>query len=279
MTLATNWVDNIGMFVNAAYLNQLGNEVNGNTAARTLSGTFSSRPAAAAANTGAYYFCTDNGIVYKSNGSAWSKVRIGGESCDAMGDVPASGWTAVGMPAGSSWASDKDAMLFTLPVQASWAYQYRAYPTPPFTLTAYIDVVSGTILGGTQAAYAGIVISDGTKLITLGPAWNNTSGAPWGDGRGMYAAGAKWSSTGALSAAMQSNYAAVSQLGAMPHWYRIVDDGTSRSVQWSLDGIDWYTYQSEPRNTFLTATRIGIGAYNSGNETVIARVRSWNGVS
>ncbi|WP_141681923.1 hypothetical protein [Mycobacterium malmoense] len=33
MTLATNWVDNIGMFVNAAYLNQVGTEVNGNAAA------------------------------------------------------------------------------------------------------------------------------------------------------------------------------------------------------------------------------------------------------
>lgn len=32
MTLATNWVDNIGMFVNAAYLNQVGNEVNANIA-------------------------------------------------------------------------------------------------------------------------------------------------------------------------------------------------------------------------------------------------------
>lgn len=34
MSLATNWVDNIGMFVNAAYLNQLGNEHNAITHGR-----------------------------------------------------------------------------------------------------------------------------------------------------------------------------------------------------------------------------------------------------
>lgn len=279
MTLATNWVDNIGMFVNAAYLNQNGSETNANTAARPDGGTFAARPAAAASNAGAFYFCTDNGVLYKSTGSAWVKHRIGGDACDAMGDVPTTGWTPVGMPAGGSWSADKDAMVLTMPVQASWAYQYRAYPTPPFTLTAYLDVMSGTILGGSQAVCTGIVVSDGTKLITLGPAWNNTTGAPWGDGRGIYGGAAKWSSVGASPAAMQSNFAALSQLGKLPHWYRIVDDGTNRSVQWSINGIDWYTYQSEPRNTFLTATRIGIGAWNAGNETALLRVRSWNGVA
>ncbi|OBE98989.1 hypothetical protein [Mycobacterium sp. 852002-10029_SCH5224772] len=253
--------------------------INANTHARPSSDTYANRPAAVSTNQGAIYFCTDNGVTYRSNGTNWVKVRIS-DSCDTMVDVPTTGWTAAGMPVGGSWASDKDAMLLTMPVQASWAYQHRAYPTPPFTLTTYLGVVPGTFLGGTQSVYTGIVISDGTKLITLGPAWSNpAAGSPWPDTRGIYAAAAKWSSASALSGAMQTNYAPVSQLGKLPNWYRIADDGTNRSVQWSLDGIDWYTYQSEARNTFLTATRIGIGAYNNGNEAVSMRVRSWNGVA
>lgn len=272
--LPEDWVDNIGMVEDAEFLNKVGAAVNANTRARPLYGTYSSRPAANTATAGAPYFCTDNGVLYRSDGTNWVKVRIGGDSCDAMGDVPTTGWTPVGMPAGGSWSADKDDMVLTMPVQASWAYQYRAYPTPPFTLTARLDVAPGVAMGGSQTAYAGLVISDGTKLITLGPGWNNASGAPWTYGRGIYATAAKWSTVTALSGALQTNYAAAFHLGILPRWYRIIDDGTNRAVQWH-DGNDWYTYQSEARNTFLTATRIGIGAYNNGNETAQLRVRSW----
>lgn len=274
MTLATNWVDNIGMFVNAAYLNQLGTEHNASIYARTQYGTRSAMPAAAASNSGATYFCTDCDAVYKSDGSAWAKIRVGGTSGPAMAEPPTSGWTAVNMLAGSSFSNDKDGMLFTVASTGSggnYEYQYRAYPTPPFTLTTYLD--AATDPSGPTWAQCGILISDGTKLITLGPTTGlSSTGTP---AVGQYINGIKFTNLTTFSTVMCSFSM---PLFGFPKWYRVTDNGTNLIWECSVNGIDWMTLFSEGRTAFLTPSRIGIGATNYSGKTMLGRLRSWHGV-
>lgn len=277
MTLATNWVDNIGMFVNAAYLNQLGSEVNANTYAKPLSGTRSAMPAAAASNNGAVYYCTDSDAIYQSNGSAWTKIRVGGGAISAaLADPPATGWTGVNMPAGGSFAADGDSMLLTFPSSGAndnVGYQYRTYPASPFTLITCIEPLVLGAIGASTLAWAGIGISDGTKLALFGPA--NLSVSGYTDG---------WNALGYTYGSVTTpgtSYGNLSlpRCGGMPKWWKFVDDGTNRKVSFSVNGIDWVPLASETRTTFLTPTRIGIFGNNYSGKTILARVRSWSGVA
>lgn len=274
--IPTNFVDNIGMFVNAAYLNNLGLEVNANTNARPRYGILSARPAANTVTAGTPYYCSENDVLYRSDGTNWIKVRIGGDSCDTMGDVPTSGWTAVNMQAGASFAADKDAMLFTIPSSGStnFQYQYRAYPATPFTLTTYIDVAQAG-LSTTGWSAGGIIISDGTKLIALGPQYGASNVGNAAAGWNAWAS--KYSNASTFSAVLGDWH--VDHFGSMPKWYRVFDDGTTLSLLCSVNGIDWSTLGSEPRTTFLTPSRIGLGGANSTGKTLLMRVRSWNGIS
>lgn len=282
MALPTNWENNIGMQVDAAFLNELCTEVN----SKPDGGTLALRPTASSDNTGQFYFCTDNNVLYRSNGTAWQKYRIGGDSCDAMGDVPTTGWTAVNMQTGASFAADKDAMLFTVPNTGSgdnWQYQYRAYPTPPFTLTAHLDLSwSGTGLLRTDAAakaFAGIVVSDGTKLLTHGLMWYNTSpSAPFTEA-GLHAGTAKWTNGSTFSGGYNSYFASQARMGSVPRWFRLSDDGTNLAWQYSANGSDWATTVTEARGAYLTPSRIGVGGSNYLGIPLRMRVRSWSGVA
>lgn len=40
-------------------------------------------------------------------------------------------------------------------------------------------------------------------------------------------------------------------------WLRLGDDGTNRTYDVSSNGVNWFTYLSEPRATFLTAADVG----------------------
>lgn len=275
MTLATNWVDNIGMFVNAAYLNQLGGEVN----ARTLSDTLANRPAASASNSGALYVCSDSDAIYKSDGTKWTKLRIGGQTQAAIADPPTTGWTAVNMLTGWTWAADKDSMLLTAPSVGSavnWGYQYRAYPTPPFTLTICLEQTVSATPGSTSEANAGLVISDGTKIIAFGPFVISSASAPFGDTT-AFATAIKYSSSTVYNSAYFATPAKI--LGGIPKWFRFTDNGTNIILEYSLNGADWITVVNESRTAFLTPTRIGIGANNYSGAKLISRLRSWSGVA
>lgn len=277
--LTTPWVDNIGMVEDAEWLNLM-------QGSRTRYDTYASLPAADDTNTEALYYCSDTDTVYRSDGTAWTPVRIGGTACNAMGVVPTTGWTAVNMLSGCSWAADKDAMLLTVAPNGSadnFMYQYRAYPTPPFTLTTYIDMaLNGAVLLGASAnAYAGLCISDGTKLIIAGPScYNGSLTGPY-SATGWNIGAAKFTNLTTYSALYQSKLWPPTFLpNGVPHWYRFTDSGTSITWQCSWNGIEWTTMGTEPRTTFLTPTRIGIAAENyATNNSAEIRIRSWKGVA
>lgn len=275
MTLPANWT--AGQQFTASAENSVETAVNANTNARPANGTYASRPAAG--NSGKLYFATDNNTMYQDNGSAWVKVRIGSDSCSAMGDVPTTGWTAVNMQSGASFTADKDAMLFTVPGSNSgaalWQYQYRTYPTPPFTLTAYIDVAWATINESPWGS-AGIVTSDGTKIIGAGPQGNSNGTGSSQIGWNVWVG--KFNNTTTYSTSYGSW--PYNRFGAtMPKWFRYTDDNTNVTWAASVNGIDWETMGTESRTSFLTPTRIGVGGTNGTASNILMRIRSWNGVA
>lgn len=273
--IRTDWEDNAGQVEDAEYLNGIGIAINANTHARPLYGAFTDRPAATDVTAGTPYFCSDNNVLYRSDGTNWIKVRIGADSCGAMGNVPTTGWTAVNMQAGASWAADKDDMLFTIPstgTSAKLQYQYRAYPTPPFSLTTLMDFTMAGDGGASTAAAAeaGIVISDGTKSIFFGAQLQFNPQA-----------------SNALTywVAKVANYStntsrtAVNAAVDRPKWLRFTDDGTNLTYRFSNNGVDWTTVSAGARTAFLTPARIGVGGSNYYGFSMLMRVRSWDGVA
>lgn len=255
------------------------NAINALQNAQPTSGLFSARPAPG--NLNALYYSQDNNVVYQDNGTSWVKIRIGGDACSAMGDVPTTGWTAVNMQAGASWASDLDAMLFTIPSTGSTdniQYQYRAYPTPPFTLTVYLDVDIQIANGLGSFGGLGIAISNGTAYTSFGPHMvPSGQTAAWG-GVGWNIAAVKWTNATTYSASYL-NAIPMSQLTYFPHWWRFADDNTNRKLSVSQNGIEWHSIFSVARTDFLTPTRIGLYANSYTGAPILARYRSWNGVA
>lgn len=275
--LRTDWADGAGQVEDAAFLNQVGVLVNANTHSRTQFGTLAGRPAANAVTAGCLYFCSDNNTLYRSDGSVWIKVRIGADSCPAMGDVPTTGWTAVNMQTGASWVADKDAMLFTIPstTGSPIQYQYRAYPTPPFTLTVHMQSSLTAIvpLTNNTGLEAGIILSDGTKLIIFGQGVGyNTATLPMPF---PTVSVIKMTNVTTVSGTVK-NWAS-SSFEQTPRWFRVTDDGTTVSYIVSYNGIDWTTIFAEPRTAFLSPSRIGIGGGNNFGASWL-RVSSWNGI-
>lgn len=241
--LPTDWVDNIGMVEDAAFLNKLGGNVN------AIAGVV-------------------NGLADAVN---FSKIEA----------PPQSGWTPVNMLSGWTFAADGDDMLFSAPGAGgtyNLGYQYRAYPTPPFTLTACIVTMLDKTAGipdSNKYAGGGLVISDGTKYHQLAAGVANASSAgAWSVGTARYVT--PWrAATNSTSPTLATNLAS-QFLGGIPTWFQVADDGTNLKVGFSFDGRDFAYPISEARATYLTPSRIGIGAHNhDGSGTFKARLRSW----
>lgn len=270
MVFATNWQNNIGMEVDSDYLNAVGAALN----AGTQSGTFASRPAASANNNGMHYLCTDSDAIYRSDGTTWTKIRAGGFA-GSLADPPSSGWTAVNLQSGASFAQDADSMLFTVPSVGSsgnYQYEYIAYPGTPFTLTALIDVSTDPAAG--TWAHAGITVSDGTKLITFGPGGGIDS-AGTASSLLKFVSAVKFATVSTFGSTL--GYTDLARFTGFPKWFRLVDNGTNLSWFCSIDGVGWFQIgASESRTAYLgTPTRLGVGATNFSGKTLRARVRSW----
>lgn len=260
--LATNWTDNIGMQVNAAYLNALDTAVNTNTHAKPIADLYANLPAAAASNTGALYFCTDTDRTYYSNGTAWTLMRMGGFSTTVMADPPSTGLTNTSLGSATFTAFRGDRVL-TVPsasgdnVRAE--YQSLASPTN-FTATGYIDANAFT---RANLFAAGIMLrgSAGASVL-VGPAYNTGVS-------GLMVAATKFNSD-TSGAGYYGSAAAVT----LPNWFRIRNDGTNYYCEYSFDGnFNWTSVFTGALS--FTPTQIGWGASYSAGGTAVLRLRSF----
>lgn len=268
--IATNWTDSIGMTVNASYLNGLGTAVNANTHAQTLVDTYANLPAAAAGNTGAVFFCTDNDAIYKSDGSAWTKIRVAGIANANLTDPPSSSWSTTTLGS-TTFAASLDGRLCTCPSAAgdNHRVEYRALsPTSNYTCQAVFTfgaIAASNVLDG------GLYLreSSSSKLISFGYSYAS--------GWNLYVT--KWTNATTFSAhytnIAMGAAATGNQVTGYPPMLRIRDDNTNRYYEYSFNGIDWNAVTSNGRTDFLTADRIGWGMLNSSGTTASLRLRSF----
>lgn len=250
--LPTNWVDNVGMVENAAFLNLVGTNVNANTAARPVSGVYSSLPTAGIS--GRLYYATDAGIVLRDNGSSWNVV--GGDGCPVFTLPPTTGWTTVG--ASGSFSADKGGRVLSRPSTSgdSLTVEYRTLsPTSNYTLTAYIEASLNPKDNG-QRSGIGLRESSSGKVITWGP------GVITGTGFRV----CEWSS---LTGTSDVSSVSLSDSGVFHpiRWWRIRDNGTSRFFEFSYNGLDWIIAYTTTRTNFITADQVCWGAsWNGGSK-------------
>lgn len=262
MPQPTNFVNNVGMVYDADAINGAHASIN----AGVYSGPYASMPAAAAGYTGAHYFCTDTDSVYKCNGSAWTKVRMGSVPAGPpIADVSAS-LTALNIGSGSV-ASDRGDRLLTIPSVAgdNVRGEYGSLtPGSGYTLTACVDV-TGVV--ASPIFMSGILLRDsGGKLIIYGTAL--ASGATQFQ---SYVFGFN-SATSANAVISQTLIRPFKE--QLPQWLRIREDSTIRYYEYTYDGLTWDLSFSHAKTSFLTANGCGYGAYNTSGVTAKVRARS-----
>lgn len=270
--IATNWVDDIGMEVDATYLNGLGTAVNANTAAQTGYGTYASLPTASNC-TGQVYFCSDIDTVYRSNGSTWEPIRVGGAAAPDMGNPVSAGLTTTTLDS-ATFAADKGSRLLSVPSNSGEKFRgeyWALSPTSNYTATFYLDIYVKLFSYSRHGVFLWESSSGKFIMLTL-----NCQSS-------FFMSAERWNSTTSPSASFTGQYnlngASGSQGGtdgSWPHWFRIRDNGTNRIMDFSFNGLDWMQLLSESRTTFITPDYIGWGgSVNNGSNTSTARLRSY----
>lgn len=260
--IRTDFADNIGMTVNAAYLNGLGAAVNENAHTRPSSGTFAACPAAG--TVGRVYFATDAGIILRDNGTTWDV--IGGDG-NATASVPSTGWTTTTLGS-ATVVADKGSRLMTLPqANAAPVIEYRTLtPTSGYTATCRIQAVVHSSSG---QVYMGMFVRDSASGNAL--FWGRSTLPAYTYVHLDYS-----TPTGIQT----TNYAysnANGLIGMAPEWFRIRDNGTNRYFEYSYNGLDWATYASHARTTGVTPNQIGWGGANNNNpQPLTGRLRAWS---
>ncbi|RFZ11176.1 hypothetical protein DSM43518_02016 [Mycobacterium marinum] len=234
---------------------------------------FASLPAAG--NAGRTYWCEDVGLTLLDDGTDWR--RVWGGPLGYFTAPPSSGWSAVN--AGSTtWAANKDAMLFTAPSDGTGSYHLQVRTlTPSSNYTARFNVeLTAMDAASTDAWVMGIVLRESSsgKFLTLELI---VSSSAFGSGAVLRAA--KWNGTSSFSAAYKSRYVQFLS-GGIPNWLQFRDNGTTRYFEYSHNGVDWVTLHPVGRTDFCTPDQIGVGVFNAATGfTNYLRLRSLDGVS
>ncbi|AXN50929.1 hypothetical protein MMRN_38330 [Mycobacterium marinum] len=234
---------------------------------------FASLPAAG--NAGRTYWCEDVGLTLLDDGTDWR--RVWGGPLGYFTAPPSSGWSAVN--AGSTtWAANKDAMLFTAPSDGTGSYHLQVRTlTPSSNYTARFNVeLTAMDAASTDAWAMGIVLRESSsgKFVTLELV---VSSSAFGSGALLRAA--KWTNTSTFSAAYKSRYVQFLS-GGIPNWVQFRDNGTTRFIEYSHNGVDYQTLYSGGRTDFCTPDQIGVGVFNANTGyTNYLRLRSLDGVS
>jgi hypothetical protein len=219
----------------------------------TSNGAFSTRPAAG--TSGNLFLPSDGYSIERDTGAIWVPWGpIYSFTPPVNGDFS---WANQGT---ASVTAAKDAIVLTGPAQASGSFNYRVRfktaPATPWTLTVYIQTDIANPLAFLKAGILFRQSSDGKLDIFefegTGSAVvirNNRMASPTSN-----AGGGQIAATGALA--------------SHPRWFRIGDNGTNRTFEFSANGQNWVKpFADVARTTFLTADQIGFcvdAANNSG---------------
>lgn len=132
-------------------------------------------------------------------------------------------------------------------------------PTTPYTVTTKFKIFGGGF--GNGIVYSmGIHISDGTKFIT---------NSVWNQGHVTIAS---WDNFNTFN----GNYfvSTADNTISSVNWLRVSDDGSTRTFQFSKDGINWITTTTIPSSEFLTTSKVGL-FFDSYDGVLYGTFNSW----
>lgn len=220
----------------------------------TLTSAHASR--AAPSNDGNLHFPSDGYSVARDTGSAyvpWGPLF-------PLTAPPTTGWTWINQEAPTTITAAKDALLLqstasgNASVEAVNAY-VRALPAAPYTITFAIDI---PYILSVNYGFVGVCwrqSADG-KLIKVRFGFNSFFSSTL-----LYRSITKYTNptTGA------AHYSEEANVGGVPRFIRLRDDGTNRIVEFSNNGQVWQQYHSVLRTDFLTADQVGIAINRMGS--------------
>lgn len=225
-------------------------------------GAYASLPAAGQG--GRIYQTTDGLHQFQDNGTSW--VAYG--PMQLMGAMNSTDYTWANQNGATSDFTGGSVLMTTTTSASNHNILYKAV-TAPFTVT-----VNFIPFGSDSASFNSFNLwfwdSVNSKGSNIQSSMLVTGASP-----GIWVE--KWNSTSVFSAEYSSTtFSTIS--GYNPaNWLRLIDDGTSRTAQYSFDGLFWITQHSIARTDFLTPNSVGIGirkdAANSTRKAV--RVVSW----
>lgn len=106
----------------------------------------------------------------------------------------------------------------------------------------------------------GLVISDGTQIIAMGP-------GAWSASQFFLTSETATTLAGASAAQGTLNDAGAGINPPFEIWLRVHDNKTNRIWSFSFDGLTWVDFFTEARTSFLTATQVGFGGFNDDKGT------------
>ena len=227
-----------------------------------MSGTHAARPAAAASNTGRYYYETDTGVVLQSNGSAWLQLTLdnawspdfrhtGTNDDDFItAGTPASPWTAFNSPTAVDTHTTVKDCLYVQQADTTGTIKVtgvlKAAPSIPYTITAKM---AGLAFSPQNNSSAGIFIMDGnTTSKTLAVRVENNA-SPWKMDAAYFS---DWATFGSVDAAITSGAEAPVYLRA------VVNAANNIDAYYSSDGI--FFNKIGNYTNLANATYVGLGA-------------------
>jgi hypothetical protein len=162
-------------------------------------------------------------------------------------------------PAGSTVTNNAVGLTVFKPAQANpdLALVSMTPPATPYSYTALVTATTPIIPPTGSGHYGGLTFgfSDGTKTIGHQFNYSTVSSTPgWGLSITTYSA--------------LNNYGSSSPTGFMfpmhaPMWVRIRDDGTNINFLWSTDGVNFVSYYSQARTSYISAVSyIVFGAFD-----------------
>jgi hypothetical protein len=228
-------------------------------------GVLASRPSAG--ELGRLYIATDDTppTMYRDNGTTWDAVADlsgsgggggggGGGYTIPIVPPPTSGWSWVNQgPATATAVEDGLVLEDPTPHGGESARLYVRSLTIPFTVKALVvpDMYPGNYVMG------GICVRDSSSGAFVSPSIQVSGSSA------LHAF--SWSGTGSVG----------SDLGSMgwpwaPVWFRVMDDGTTFSVSWSLDGRRWIDLYSGAHAAVITPNQAGIMVNSNSNVAAVS---------
>ena len=133
----------------------------------------------------------------------------------------------------------------------------------PYTIDLHAGMV-GTPTSN-DANVIGIAVSNGTALRAFYAGVFNGSSTSSGTVRGEVDS---WNSPTSFSAVVKG---VSTTINPSDYYARITDDGTTRKMYLSENGLDFFLFYSEPTNTFVTPTKFAIVVYNNAANSLQAK--------